>query len=381
MENDNSHNATANQSALVLLPIGAVAFAPFLLLELVAAIVSNAILLALVILACVKKLNNNINIYLFSLAIGGLIGAFSVFCLLVQVLARHWVLGLVMCSINWYVTLFYNIFFLLIYLVISRDKLKGVKDPIYGRPTNKRAYVNSALVWAISSDVGIALYVPWIVRNLNQLEMESLFVEHGNFICFSLSNEGVGERLRFILLSISTTGSGVVSIIIAAVTFSNFIYILVELQKLKKFRLRFAEEVQTGKHVRIDELDKPLFRTGEERTAKSLTLVYFIQFICVFISYGMIFAQVISNFIQPQDSPDFQLYFVMLLIVQFFPCINPVFLILSNKRLRLRVKELFKCTLSPEVEASPIHITPIIVKPAKASVIFPMKNNQVTPMV
>ena len=381
MENDNSHNTTANQSALVLLPIGAVAFAPFLLLELVAAIVSNAILLALVILACVKKLNNNINIYLFSLAIGGLIGAFSVFCLLVQVLARHWVLDLVICSINWYVTLFYNIFFLLIYLVISRDKLKGVKDPIYGRPTNKRAYVNSALVWAISSGVGIALYVPWIVRNLNQLETENLFIEHGNFICFSLSNEGVGERLRFILLSLSTTSSGVVSIIIVAVTFSNFIYILVELQKLKKFRLRFAEEVQTSKHVRIDELDKPLFRTGEERTAKSLTLVYFIQFICVFISYGMIFAQAISNFIQPQDSPDFQLYFATLLIVQFFPCINPMFLILSNKRLCLRVKELFKCTLSPEEEASPIHINQIIVKPAKANVIFPMKNNQITPTV
>ena len=78
MENDSSLNTTANESALVLLPLGAVAFASFLLLELVAAIVSNAILLALVILACVKKLNNNINIYLFTLGTGGLIGAFDI---------------------------------------------------------------------------------------------------------------------------------------------------------------------------------------------------------------------------------------------------------------------------------------------------------------
>ena len=375
MENDSSLDTTANESTLFLLPIGAVAFAPFLLLELVAAIVSNAILLALVILACVKKLNNNINIYLFSLAIGGLIGAISIFCLLVLVLARHWVLGFVICSINWYVTLFYNIFFLLIYLVISRDKLKGVKDPLYGRPTNKKAYLNSVLVWVTSSGVGITLYLTWTFRNVG-----NLFIEHGNFICFSLSNQHVNERIRFILLSIFAVCFWIASTIIVAITFSNFMYILAELQKLKIFRLHFAKEIHTYKDIRIDKLDKPLFRTGEEGAAKSLTLVYFIQFSCVFISYGMGYIQIITNFVR-QDGPDFQIYFLILLIIQIFPCINPVFLILSNKRLRIRVKELFKCTLNPEMEASPIHNL-IMVKPKKAtSVIFPVKKNQITPTV
>ena len=85
-----------NDSVPLLLPIGAVAFAPFLLLlELVAATVSNAILLALqlVILACVKKHNNNINIYLFSLALGELVGAVDIFCLLSLIVGRRWVLG------------------------------------------------------------------------------------------------------------------------------------------------------------------------------------------------------------------------------------------------------------------------------------------------
>ena len=82
-----------NDSVPLLLPIGAVAFAPFLLLlELVAATVSNAILLALVILACVKKHNNNINIYLFSLALGELVGAVDIFCLLFLIVGRRWVL-------------------------------------------------------------------------------------------------------------------------------------------------------------------------------------------------------------------------------------------------------------------------------------------------
>lgn len=310
-------------------------------------------------------------------------GAFSIFCLLVQVLARYWILGFVICSINWYITIFYNFFFLLIYLVISRDKLKEVKDPIKGRSTNKRAYLNSALVWFSSSSVAIGLYITWIFRNLNQLDSLSLIIEHGHFICFGLSNQGVDEMLRLILLSLSLFCLWVTFTVIVAVTFSNFMYILVELQKLKIFRLRRAKEAQARENITIDKLDKPIFRTGEQRTAKSLTFIFFIQFSCVFISVGMTFAQAISNFIQPQGSTDFKFYFMILLIVEFFPCINPVFLILSNKRFRTRVKELFKCTLTPETEASPVHnVNLIMVKANKASkFIFPMKKNQISPEI
>ena len=157
MENDSNLNTTVNESVLVLVPIGAVAFAPFLLLELVAAIVSNAILLALVILVCIKKLNNNninINIYLFSLAIGGLMGAFEI-CLISLVIARSWVLGTDLCSMNFFNMIAYNAIFVLIYLLISLDKLKGVKDPLRGRPTNKKASVALAVVWAVAIMVAI----------------------------------------------------------------------------------------------------------------------------------------------------------------------------------------------------------------------------------
>ena len=121
MENYTSINTTSNGLTITAsqLPIGAVTFAPFLLLELMAAIVSNAILLALVILACVKKLNNNINIYLFSFAVGGLIGVFNIFCVLTVVVARRWTLGFAICNINYYVLYVINVFFIFIYLIIS----------------------------------------------------------------------------------------------------------------------------------------------------------------------------------------------------------------------------------------------------------------------
>ena len=341
---------------------------------------SNAILLALVILACIKKLNNNINIYLFSLAIGGLIGAVDIFCLLSLVAALRWVLGLFMCNVSYFVEYFNYIFFTVIYLVISRDKLKGVKDPFHGRPTNKRAYINSIIFWIVSVGAGIFL----LSVALNILNgIPNLFTNRGNFICFGLTSRRVNRTRFFVYLSAFIIGYWIVFSIIILVTFSNFVRILIELRKLKKLRLRFAKfnESHTNNIIKINGHDKPLYRTGEERTAKSLTLVYFIQLGCVLISSGMLYIQIIRNFTLPPeniDGPDFQIYFTVLLSVQLYPCINPIFLILSNKRLRTRVKELFKCTINPEVEASPVHEQKN--KQKTVACHFAPKTNKITPL-
>ena len=104
----------------------------------------------------------------------------------------------------------------------------------------------------------------------------------------------------------------------------------------------------------------------------------------------MFYIQTIQNFVMPSergDSPDFQIYFVIAIIINFFPCINPIFLILSNKRLRMRVKELFKCTLSPEEEASPVHIPtnnsrpkPISKKTMSIHALLDLKTNKIMPL-
>jgi hypothetical protein len=362
MENDSSLNTTDNNSALFLLPIGAVAFAPFLLLELVAAVVSNAILLALVILACVKKLNNNINIYLFSLAVGGLIGAFDIFCSLSLVVARRWILGTALCFTNFFGMVSYNSIFIIIYLLISRDKLKGVKDPLRGRPTNKKAYVNSAIVWTVVITIATS-FVIWGRNNAlpgTTNGSKTPRDEYGDFICYGLTNRRVNMSKRFIMISALLISVWTVLFILATAVFSNFVCILLELQKVKKLRLHFAKTPESCERndIKINGRDKPLYCTGEERTAKSLSRVFFIHFICAVISYVMIFVQVIRNFIlspETEDTSNFQIYFIVQLMVQFFPCINPIFLIMTNKRLRMRVKELFQCTLNPEKESSPTH--------------------------
>jgi len=67
------------------IPVGTKAFAPFILLEILVAFASNTILTALIIKA--RRVQNNTNIYLFSLSTAGLMEG------LVTVIAGKWVLG------------------------------------------------------------------------------------------------------------------------------------------------------------------------------------------------------------------------------------------------------------------------------------------------
>jgi hypothetical protein len=61
---------------------------------------------------------------------------------------------------------------------------------------------------------------------------------------------------------------------------------LLELRKVKKLRLRFAKDLESCKRnfIQIKGHDKSLYHTGEEKTAASLILVFFIHFICAIIS-------------------------------------------------------------------------------------------------
>ena len=102
----------------------------------------------------------------------------------------------------------------------------------------------------------------------------------------------------------------------------------------------------------------------------------------------MYYIQTILNFTLPperEDGSDFQIYFVIALMINFFPSTNPVFLILSNKRLRSRVRELFKCTLSPEVEASPVHSPTVTPEPKKTKSTHTLlnlkRNNKIMPLI
>jgi hypothetical protein len=346
--------------------IGVVAFAPLIALEFLAAVISNSILLALVILACVHKLNNNINIYLFSLSITGLMGAFSLFCLFTLIVGRRWVLGGAMCILNWFLVNITNLLYLSLYLIISLDKYRVVRGN--SRPSTKRAYVLSTIVWAVS--VVSVLAGLWQVADgqLNPLDNE-------HFVCYQLTQET--PRNAFVFRTIALIGFWVLSAIIIWVSFFMFLRILLELRNLKSIQRMKSKRTRANEIVGIDgRRDRPLYASGEEGTAKSLALIYFIYLFTISVSYAMGYANILRNYIlsgKDHFDPNFQVYFTVLLMTLLFPTTNPVYLILSNKRLRSRVKGLFKCELNPYLGDSPAR-TAVAVREINNSLAKPKKN-------
>ena len=332
------------------LPLGVVALAPVIFIELVAAALSNTILLALVILACAHKTNNNINIYLFSLSVAGLMGTFNIFCTFLLVLARTWILDTTMCILNLVMFHISNFLLIMLYLIISRDKYIIVRNSLLTRPSKKRAYILSVVAWAVA--IGIVLFSSWypITTILNLSSANA----NGNFACYGFSNQRSASRSAFVIATMIFLSLWLSVTIATAASFYNFVRILIELRKLSKLRNRVSESKLKRSHaiIRVNERDRPLHITAEENTAKSLALVFFIQFLSLSVSYGMSYIQVIRHFISPVEIPDghvFQVYFVVILVAQLFPATNPVYLILSNKRLRKRVKGLLKCELRPDL--------------------------------
>ena len=117
------------------------------------------------------------------------------------------------------------------------------------------------------------------------LQFETIQLIMEVFFCFAQHSVRVSDRFMFTLASFSTIIFLILSTTLILITITNFVRILLELHELKKLRLRFENQSnQTNNVVRINGRDKPLYCTGEERTAKSLTLVCFIQFICTSVS-------------------------------------------------------------------------------------------------
>lgn len=353
---ENCSTATCNSTEyfFVPLPVNTVVFAPILLLKFVAAVVSNAILLALVMLACVHKFNNNINIYLFSLSIIGFMGAFSTFCTFIFVVARRWILGETVCVLNLAIVIIFNYIYLILYLIISRDKYRVIKGSSSSRPSKKRAYILSLILWSLGISA-IALPVCWMfVRD----ELSSVGEE--NFICYGIKEQPFANRTQFIFSIVFLIVFWGILFVIIFMSLFYFVQIIFELRKPNRIRQHISRQSCNKLIIKINERNIPLHISGEEGTAKSFALVFFIHFFAMSLNIILYIVVIIQNTVlgfTTETNPNRQFLYLAILIARFFPSTGPVFLIFSNKRLRMRVKGLFRCELNPNVADSLMNTT------------------------
>ena len=341
----NGSNDSSGSLSSYHLPRGIEAFAPLILFEFVVAAVSNIILIVLILKA--RKVQSNTNVYLFSLSIAGLVASFSLFVALVTTIARRWVFGSVFCTINT-VPLTLNLFLVsMIHLAISRDRYNAVKDPLHWQYHSNRAYIYTTIIWSITLGYTVIRQI-WSIPQQNI--GDNIFAS-----CFfaPLAQKGQGEQ-RKLIITIMIIFSYSTTISASVLTLGHYVLILKKMYLLNR--------IPSSIVLRVNERGNPLECTTREHTAKSLAaeeqikslaISYLIQATCFTLAFTLIAIRTIHSFIEQAQidqfihPAEFALWYNTLL----FPAVNPAVLILSNKRLRNRVKGLLKCEPILETES------------------------------
>ena len=338
---------TDAQEAGVELPLGIWTFAPFLIFELVAVVTCNLILMALVIKA--RKVNNNTNIYLFSLSLSSLLESINLFTLVITIFARRWILGRELCYVNDFIFRIGVFPIFPINALVSRDRFKAIKDPLnYWKVSTKKTYMLNVLVWTMSILVSIISLIWYAVRtplpNTQLLGVECYFALHLIEADFAVS------LVEILVISVF---NGLWLISLSAYTMWHYVLVLKELHKLAKLRSQFCV-FSDSNILKVNKQDKPLHCTAEERAAKSLALMFLFEFFCSFTSLIILcvlsLMSLVSNGNEANSSRSAAI--VLLLSIYFLPGINPLILAVSNKRFRKRIKGLLKCELTPEDEGT-----------------------------
>ena len=100
MEINISLNTTQNSNVSEVLQFPAIIriFTPILMVELLVGLISNILLLTLLVKA--RRFQNNVNVYLCSMAVNNLLCLFPISTSLVLTVTKQWVLGQTMCTLN-----------------------------------------------------------------------------------------------------------------------------------------------------------------------------------------------------------------------------------------------------------------------------------------
>eukprot|EP00731_Ephydatia_muelleri_P026269 Em0018g369a len=334
----NTSELAANTSGLSNL---AVIFTPVLLVQLLVGLVSNLLLIALLVKASSVNGQNNINIYLYSLAINNLLALFPALTLLISTVTKEWVLGQTMCSLNQFITYTVPAPYSFLQAFISRERYRAVVHFSEWKPYSRRTYIYIAVVWitAICSGVAGLVQGGQIVGTTDDV-----------LSCYS-PNRWMDERRLLPLVVVYLLGACISTI--ASLTFStvHYAYTFKALCIIKEIRVR----PHSMEPVKLDHMDIPISLEAEVRTLKSMACVFFVTmapFIAGYVYFTVVAAVAISEgkLFREVDVP--LLHVAMAVCAYLIPTVSPLLLMAINKRFRTRMKDLFRWQLRPADTAS-----------------------------
>ena len=306
-------------------------FLPLSIAVFVIGLAFNTLLLVLICKA--GKVNNNTNVYLFSLGITGLMRTFVAFTLIVTLAARDWVLGKGICSINLMLAKILIGTSALIFLAMSHDRYRAVKYPFtYWKVKRHITIIINIVIWIVSFILGFpgtVLNISILAQN-NDTLWTNCFIANGEV--FAMQSPLAFLDILYIFLVTFSTG----------LTLIYYVLITIELHSIAKHRLRCTLPAET-----INKKDKPIECSVEKQTAKSLASFILFQSLCSVISIILLSIFSLST-LRFGTSTTTQTLYCIALFFYVLSAINPFLLILINRRFRKRAKDLLNWKLEPE---------------------------------
>ena len=336
MEVNISYNTSQNSNVSEVFQFPAIVriFTPFLMVELLVGLVSNILLLTLLVKA--RRFQNNVNIYLCSMAVNNLLCLFPLSTSLVLSVTKQWVLGQTMCTLNQAIVFMSVVPNLMLHVFISRERYRAVLHFFDWKPYSRRTHLELGVMWTVAVVMGV----------LGVLQGSQIIGETDDIIsCYIPSRLNTEKQflsvqiIGLILGSIFGPGSLLYCIV-------HYIYIFRQLRIIRK--------VHNSNGIMppvINRIEIPIQWESEVRALKSMATVFIMAVVPYIYAVSIVYAVVESIALIQQkklsdvDSP---LSLIFRLWFYFLPTSSPMVIFAVNKRFRVRIKELFKWQLNPE---------------------------------
>ena len=320
---------TSNVSTVLQFPAIVRIFTPILMVELLVGLVSNILLLTMLVKA--RRFQNNINVYLGSMAVNNLLCLFPLSTSLVLSVTKQWVLGQTMCTLNQAIMYMTSVPTIMLHMFISRERYRAVVHFFEWKPYSRRTHLELAVMWTLAVVMGV----------LGVLQGSQIIGETDDIIsCYTSSwtteRFFPGQITILIIVSLSGPASLLFCII-------HYICIFRQLHAIRK--------IHNTNGVLPTRIDIPIQWESEVRALKSLAIVFFMAVVpyifCVSIKYVVVDSIAL---IHHRKFSDVDLPLSLMFCISFYvlPTSGPMLVFAVNKRFRLRIKELFKWQLKPD---------------------------------
>ena len=336
MEINISLNTSQNSNVSKVLQFPAIVriFTPILFVELFVGLVSNILLLTLLVKA--RRFQNNVNVYLCSMAVNNLLCLFPVSTSLVLSVTKQWVLGQTMCTLNQAIIFMSSVPNLMLHVFISRERYRAVLHFFEWKPYSRRTHLELGVMWTLAVVMGV----------FGVLQGSQIIGETDDIIsCFVPSRLNTEKRFLPgpIIGLIMGSLFGPASLLLCIV---HYIYIFRQLQIIRK--VRNYNGIMTPV---LNRIEIPIQWESEVRALKSLAAVFFMAIVPYILCVTILYAVVESiALIEQRKFSDMAppLLFIFSSVFYFLPTSGPMVIFAVNKKFRVRIKELFKWQLKPD---------------------------------